>query len=117
MDTKNRPANRELPAVRSLLASLPPPGGEEAFEPLASGSGLRIERIVSRGHRSPDGFWYDQADNEWVMVLEGSARLRFEGAREEIVLRRGDSLSIPAHARHRVEWTDDPTIWLAVHYR
>jgi cupin 2 domain-containing protein len=110
MDTKTA-------TPRNLLADLPAPGSDEAFEPLASGAGVRIERIVSRAHRSPDGFWYDQAEHEWVVVLEGGAGLRFEGARDAVVLRRGDALSIPAHTRHRVEWTEEPTVWLAVHYQ
>ena len=103
--------------VRNLLVDLPAPGTEETFEQLAAGAAVRIERIVSFGQSSAEGFWYDQADDEWVLVLEGSAGLCFEDTSDVIVLRRGDSLVIPAHARHRVEWTEDRTIWLAVHYR
>jgi len=107
----------DLPAVRNLLADIPTRLDEELFEDLASGTHVRIERIVSDGHQSPPGFWYDQDENEWVMVLRGSARLRFEGSDDPVVLESGDSLVIPAHARHRVEWTAQLTIWLAVHYR
>jgi cupin 2 domain-containing protein len=80
---------------------------------------LRIERIVSRGHVSPDGFWYDQDTQEWVLLIQGAARLRFEGKDQLIELTPGAYLHIPAHQRHRVEWTEPAaaTIWLAVHFR
>jgi cupin 2 domain-containing protein len=80
---------------------------------------LRIERIVSTGQASPPGFWYDQEWAEWVLVLAGSAGLLFEDETEPRVLRAGDYLLIAPHRRHRVAWTDgeQPTVWLAVHYR
>jgi cupin 2 domain-containing protein len=91
---------------------------DELFTTLLTAGELRIERIVSQGHVSPDGFWFDQATHEWVVVLRGAARVRFEGSPRPVALGPGDHLAIPAHARHRVEWTtpDEPTIWLAVHY-
>jgi cupin 2 domain-containing protein len=86
---------------------------------LASGSRSRIERIVSRGHASPPGFWYDQDENEWVAVLQGQARIAFEGQAPPIDLGPGDHLLIKAHQRHRVLSTapDRDTIWLAVFFR
>lgn len=101
----------------NLLADLPDPLPQEAFEALLGGRTLRVERIVSRGHASPEGFWYDQAEHEWVLVLAGGARLRFEGG-ESLDLRAGSCLNMPAHTRHRVEWTDpnQPTVWLAIFY-
>ena len=107
-----------MPAVRNLFADLPADLAEERFEALLERTGLRIERIVSKGHASPPGFWYDQAQSEWVLLLQGSAGLRLDGHPEVLVLRPGDCLNIPAHLRHRVEWTDATveTIWLAVHY-
>ena len=77
---------------------------------------LRIERIVSHGHRSPDDFWYDQEQDEWVLLVAGAARLQFEN--EVVEMKPGSFLNIPAHRSHRVAWTDpnQPTIWLAVHY-
>ncbi len=77
---------------------------------------IRIERIVSRGHVSPAGFWYDQDQHEFVLLLEGAARLRFDDG--EIEMTAGSFINIPAHRRHRVEWTDPSrlTIWLAVYY-
>jgi cupin 2 domain-containing protein len=79
---------------------------------------VRIERIVSMGQESPPGFWYDQPWAEWVVVLAGSAGLRFESEAEVKVLSEGDYILIPARVKHRVEWTskDHATIWLAVHY-
>ena len=79
---------------------------------------MRIERIVSRGHASPPDFWYDQEQDEWVCLVQGEARLAWDHGGVEI-LRPGDCLFIPAHARHRVESTsnDPPCIWLAVHGR
>ena len=84
---------------------------------LLTAANVRIERIVSHGHASPEGFWYDQDQHEWVVVLKGAARLCFEG-REQVELKQGDFLNIPVHKRHRVEWTtpEEPTIWLAVFY-
>lgn len=83
---------------------------------LLSASGIRLERIVSRGQASPAGFWYDQAEAEWVTVLTGRARLTIEGETNDRELGPGDSLFLPAHCRHRVAWTapDQPTIWLAL---
>lgn len=103
--------------LTNMFEDLPAALPEELVQTLLGGSGLRIERIVSMGHASPDGFWYDQDDHEWVLLLAGSARLRFEDA-EPIDLTPGMFLNIPAHRRHRVDWTqpDRPTIWLAIHY-
>jgi cupin 2 domain-containing protein len=103
----------------NLLASLPARLDAEQIIALVENENLRIERIVSTGQASPPGFWYDQPWAEWVLVLTGSAGLLFEGEAEPRVLRAGDYLLIPAHRRHRVAWTDpeQPTVWLAVHYR
>ena len=92
-------------------------GSEEGITEILVGPGVRIERIVSTGQASQPGFWYDQPWDEWVTVLAGAARLRFESEPEDRNLGPGDHVFIQAHARHRVEWTSaDPlTIWLAVH--
>lgn len=102
--------------VRNLLHDLPPAGADESFEPLHERPGLRIERIVSRGHVTPPDQWYDQEQDEWVLLLGGAARLDIEG-QDAVALRPGDSVFLAAHQRHRVAWTapDEPTIWLAVH--
>ncbi len=100
----------------NLFEILPAPGAGEEFRDLANRDGVRIERIVSRGDVTPEGFWYDQAWHEWVLVVEGEAELALEAPNEVITLRRGDSFLIEAHRRHRVTRTGDPTIWLAVHW-
>ena len=104
--------------LTNLFADIPEDVPEELIQAILSTPGLRIERIVSLGHASPEGFWYDQETDEWVLLVKGAARLRFEGE-EPIELRAGAFVNIPAHRRHRVEWTDpqEPTIWLAIHYR
>ena len=80
---------------------------------------MRIERIVSTGQASPPGFWYDQPDDEFVVLLAGAARLCFEDGDVTLDMKAGDWVEIPAHVRHRVERTqaDPPTVWLAVHRR
>ena len=101
------------------LFDRPPDGATgEIFEVLAASGGTRVERIVSRGDTSPEGFWYDQDDHEFVAVLKGAARIRFQEPDEVVALAPGDCLTIPAHRRHRVDWTtpDEPTIWLAVFF-
>ncbi len=107
----------EMPDLCNAFAQIPAELPQELCQCLLSAPGFRIERIVSRGHSSPEGFWYDQETDEWVMLLSGAARLALEG-REPVDLRPGAFVNIPAHQRHRVEWTDPerPTIWLAIHY-
>ena len=89
---------------------------QEVVQTLLTAANVRIERIISHGHASPEGFWYDQPQHEWVIVLKGAARLQFEDGMVE--MKPGDFINIPAHKKHRVDWTtpDEPTIWLAVHY-
>ena len=101
-----------------LLDDLPQSLAEELVTVLAESPAVRIERIVSTGHRSPDGFWYDQDEHEWVAVLAGEAKLVFEGDGDPVVMRAGDCLLSPAHRKHRVAWTtpDEPTVWLAVFF-
>lgn len=104
--------------MRNLFSDAPDVLPDELLETLVDAGSVRIERIVSHGHRSPEGFWYDQDRHEWVVVLEGAARLRFEDDDEPLEMKRGDCVNIPAHKRHRVEWTtpEQPTVWLAVYY-
>ena len=111
-------ANREIQTA-NLFDDLPTGGPDEDVTTLLGTSGARLVRIVSTGQATPDGEWYDQDDNEWVVVLRGSAGLRVEGEDDVRVLSAGDYVDIPAHIRHRVEWTDadEPTVWLALRYR
>jgi cupin 2 domain-containing protein len=94
------------------------PEAEERFETLLEKPGVRIERIVSTGQASPPGFWFDQEQAEWVVLLQGSAGLRFADEDEVRELKPGDWLHIAPHRRHRVEWTsaDRVTVWLAVNF-
>jgi cupin 2 domain-containing protein len=102
----------------NLLRDLPDAREAEVAETLFAASGLHVERIVSLGQASPPGFWYDQNEAEWVLLLAGAARLRFEDEGADRVLAPGDHITIAPHRRHRVEWTDPdtPTVWLAVFY-
>jgi cupin 2 domain-containing protein len=104
--------------IVNLLSQVPDQVSDELFQELVKTDRVKIERVVSAGHASPPGFWYDQEQHEWVMVLQGSAGLEFDGSDGTIVLKAGDAIVIAAHRRHRVEWTDpnEKTIWLAVHY-
>jgi cupin 2 domain-containing protein len=90
----------------NLLTPLPDARAAEQIETLLTRPGLRVERIVSLGQASPPGFWYDQAEGEWVLVLAGAAKLRFADEPEARLLRPGDWLDIAPHRRHRVDWTD-----------
>ncbi|NMG45004.1 cupin domain-containing protein [Aromatoleum toluvorans] len=103
-----------MPTHGNLYADLPPPGSDEAFDTLLERPGMRIERIVSHGHASPAGFWYDQAQTEWVIVVRGEAVLAFEDG-ERRAMAAGDWVTIAPHRRHRVESTGPATVWLAVH--
>ncbi len=88
----------------------------EVSTPLLTAKGVRLERIVSHGQASPEGFWYDQTQAEWVLVLSGAARLALEDDPDELTLGPGDAIFLPPHCRHRVTWTDpaQPTVWLAL---
>jgi cupin 2 domain-containing protein len=105
------------PAKENIFNNIPDIIPEELFENLLDRKTLKIERIVSQGHITPNGQWYDQAWDEWVLLLQGQAKLTYEDGRET-VMQSGDYLLIPAHIRHRVEWTqpDIETVWLAIHF-
>jgi cupin 2 domain-containing protein len=105
-------------AMSNLFDDLPARLPAERVDVLVTAPGVRIERIVSTGHVTPPGEWYEQDTDEWVVVLRGRARLRIEGEADARDLHAGDHVLLRAHVRHRVEWTDDdaPTVWLAVHH-
>lgn len=105
-------------AADNLFARLPTSLPDEFVEELLRGGSFRLRRIVSSGHATPSGQWFDQEDDEWVVLLSGVAGLRIEGEADVRVLRPGDWVLLSAHVRHRVEWTDSQqhTVWLALHY-
>lgn len=104
--------------VANIYHPLPASLAQEAVDEILHRPDLRLERIVSKGHVTPPGEWYDQPAAEWVLLLAGSAGVRIEGEEAVLTLKPGDYLHLPAHVRHRVEWTDPAaeTIWLALHY-
>jgi len=104
-------------SVTNLLALPRERLSDEVFETLLQRPGLRVERIISSGQSTPPGEWYDQAWDEWVLLIAGAASLQLEGESEPRLLQPGDFLMLPAHCRHRVERTaaGEPTVWLALH--
>ena len=101
----------------NIYNSIPNDLTDEIFETIVQNNNIKIERIISNGHTSPESGWYDQEENEWIMILKGDAIITFED-NIEIKLNEGSYLNIPAHTRHQVNWTSQQkeTIWLAVHY-
>lgn len=103
--------------MKSMLNDLPTDKTQEHFEDLLMRPGVKLERIVTHGQATPPGEWYDQAWDEWVMVVQGEARLLLGQHEQLLHMKPGDHVLLPAHCRHRVEWTpeDQTTIWLALH--
>lgn len=103
--------------IGNLFTGVPDNIPDEIFNEIVSTENIRIERIVSKGHSSPETGWYDQEKNEWVMVMKGEAELTFENGKR-VRLSGGNYINIPAHEKHKVSWTapDRETVWLAVHY-
>lgn len=102
---------------QNIYSVMPANPGKETIEQLLKKNDIKIERIISKGHKSPENGWYDQEINEWVLVLKGKATLAFED-QTSIDLIEGSYINIPAHTKHKVTWTDPDreTIWLAIHY-
>ena len=101
----------------NIFTDIPRPLPEELYESILKRAHVRIERIISRGHITPAGQWYDQDDDEWVMLMQGRATILYEHGLQSITLNPGDYVLIPAHTRHRVDWTlpNTDTVWLAIH--
>lgn len=104
--------------LNNILKNIPKNLPGELIDILVEGKNFRLERIVSKGHTSPKGFWYDQVENEFVLLLKGKAEILFEADSNPVTLSEGDYIIIPAHKKHRVEWTDPKieTVWLALLY-
>ena len=101
---------------KNIFNNIPESIPDEIFETIIESDSIKVERIISKGQSSPPDFWYDQDQNEWVILLKGRAGLLFEGNNTPIELKPGDYHNIPAHTKHRVEWTDPDieTVWLAI---
>jgi cupin 2 domain-containing protein len=102
--------------AENIFAAVPETSRHEHFLTLFETRTVKIERIVSRAHSSPAGFWYDQAEEEWVVLVRGQATLEFADG-ELVELKEGDYLAIPPHVKHRVQQTAPETVWLAVHVK
>lgn len=102
--------------VQNIFRAFPTAVGEEQFLTLWQNSSVKIERIISHQHSSPEDFWYDESGDEWVIVLRGAATLEFVGG-ELVEMSAGDYVAIAPHVRHRVARTGAETIWLAVHVK
>lgn len=102
--------------LKNVYDDLPQHMPKEVVQTLIRAADVRIERIISHGHASAEGFWYDQPQHEWVIVLKGAARLQFEDGMT--TMKPGNFINIPAFRKHRVDWTtpDEPTVWLGVRY-
>ncbi|MDT8283133.1 MAG: cupin domain-containing protein [Gammaproteobacteria bacterium] len=102
--------------MHNIYDAIPKNLKTEVFDLLLDSEVVKIERIVSKGHKSPSG-WYDQDDNEWILLVKGAAILSFAD-KSSITLKEGDFYNIPAHKKHRVKWTDPDieTVWLAIQY-
>lgn len=102
----------------NIFDGIPDEIPEEIIREIISSENVRIERIISKGQSSPEDFWYDQNENEWVIVLRGKAKLQFFDISHPVELKEGDYINIPSHNKHRIVWTDpdNETIWLAVFY-
>jgi cupin 2 domain-containing protein len=106
-----------MPIIENIFSKIPEQVPDELFQTLLSNKQIKIERIISKGQSSSVNNWYDQIQDEWIILLEGQAKLQFENNTTLLNLNPGDYLFIPAHSKHRVHWTDPTitTIWLAIH--
>lgn len=104
--------------TENLFSNLPQKAPQEVIEALLKNKSFSLKRVISTGQATAPGEWYDQTDDEWCILLSGSAGLQFEGEEELVVFKPGDHIVIPAHKRHRINWTDAtvPSVWIVLHY-
>ncbi len=105
--------------MNNIFSDIPDNLPDEVFQTIVETGSFRVERIISDGQLTPENEWYDEDENEWFILLKGGARLLLQGESEPRVLKPGDYLNLPAHAKHRITWTDtqEKTVWLALHYK
>ncbi|MBL4796560.1 MAG: cupin domain-containing protein [Oleispira sp.] len=103
--------------MANIFSNIPSELPNEIFEDIIITEKLRVERIVSKGHSSPESGWYDQSENEWIIVLSGYGVIEYENG-NKVALKEGGYLNIKAHEKHRVIETspDAATVWLAIFY-
>lgn len=103
--------------MKNIFDAIPHDLDAEIFQDIVKNDHVTIERIISKGHTSPETGWYDQEHNEWVIVLRGAAELQFDDG-TSVKLKSGDFINIAAKRKHKVTWTDPDleTVWLAIHY-
>lgn len=104
--------------MQNIFNDLKVKAGSEKIKILFENQSIKIERIVSNNSSSPKEFWYDQAQDEWVVIIQGEGVLEFAEKKTKLTLKKGDYYHIPAHLKHRVYETssEEPTIWLAIHF-
>ena len=104
--------------VKNIFNEIPRDLPQELFTKIISKKNFKIERIISKEHKTPNGKWYDQNKNEWVLILDGNAELTFieNNSLKKLKIKKGDYINIPAHLKHRVDKTSKKTIWLIVFY-
>ena len=104
--------------IKNIFNDIPVEIPDEITDTLISSEKIKIERIISKGQRSAENFWYDQEEGEWVILLKGKAKLKFYDQSELVELSPWDYLNIPAHRKHRVEWTspEESCVWITVYY-
>lgn len=102
-----------MKTIFNLFQNIPESSEDELFQTIVESKNIRIERILSYGQKTPEDYWYDQEEEEFVLLLEGEAKIEYEN-REIYHLKRGDTLFIKAHQKHKVVYTANPTIWLAI---
>ena len=105
--------------VRNIFSNIPESLPNELLKELVSSENCKIERIISKGHTTPEGKWYDQDKNEFVIIFKGNAELLFEENNKIIKMKEGNYINIPSHTKHRIIKTSlkEETIWLAIHYK
>ncbi len=103
--------------TKNIFASIPQEISDEILDLIIENDAVKIERIISKGHTSPESGWYDQETNEWVILLRGEANILIENEGVKSMV-PGSYINIPAHQKHKVIWTKEntETIWLAIHY-
>ena len=102
----------------NIYENIPKRLPNELFSKILSKNNIRIDRIVSKKHITPKGKWYDQDNNEFVLLIKGNAELSFKKNKgiRKLKMSKGDYINIPSRLKHRVDKTDKETIWLTVFY-